>query len=419
MNGPMRSSDHDDGKVARVGRRRARGGRIAVLAAFLGLLAPAAPGSGATQAERTEALRDLQEGNRLFDAGDYLAALARFESAYAKVPSPKLFFNFAQVHRRLGRTVEALDFYERYLAETPDAPAKLRTEAQQRTADLKKRVATIAIRSAAVGHEVTVDGRSCGVTPLGRAVTVLPGSHQVVVQSGAAGAAPFVQKVEAHAGESLVVVAPVANLGPAGAGGGAGTSPSTASLDPGRPGPTPPSSGTPGASATVTAGGPAADAPAGMPTASASPSPAGPTEDAAAGEHHGRLGLQLRADVDRGLAGAGLAGALGFAVLEPLELSVGGFRWPVNGHGVPGVALGVTGYFLRSAVRPLLALEGQLYFQSAGTHFGARAAAGVQWDAADHLGLYAMAGVQYTSTEISTDESTLFFVPSLGVQLRL
>jgi len=87
-------------------------------------------------------------------------AEARFESAYAKVPSPKLFFNFAQVHRRLGRTVEALDFYERYLAETPDAPAKLRTEAQQRTADLKKRVATIAIRSAAVGHEVTVDGRS-------------------------------------------------------------------------------------------------------------------------------------------------------------------------------------------------------------------------------------------------------------------
>jgi len=32
----------------------------------------------------------------LFDAGDYLAALARFESAYAKVPSPKLFFNFGQ-----------------------------------------------------------------------------------------------------------------------------------------------------------------------------------------------------------------------------------------------------------------------------------------------------------------------------------
>jgi hypothetical protein len=105
-----------------------------------------------------------------------------------------------------GRTVEALDFYERYLAETANASAKLRIEAQQRIGDLVKSVAAIEIRSEAAGHEVNVDGHSYGMTPLHRPVRVLPGPHQiVVVQSDASGATPFVEKVMARAGERITV----------------------------------------------------------------------------------------------------------------------------------------------------------------------------------------------------------------------
>jgi len=143
----------DRARQRTAGGRRLRGVvRTVAMAAAVGLLVPAPPARATTEAERTEALRELQDGNRLFDAGDYVAALARFESAYAKVPSPKLFFNFGQVHRRLGRTVEALSFYERYVAETPNPPAKLRAEAQQRIGELQKLVATIEIRSDAAGH---------------------------------------------------------------------------------------------------------------------------------------------------------------------------------------------------------------------------------------------------------------------------
>src|SRR6266700_981202 len=112
---------------------------LGVVVVWAPIVTPGRAQAAATEAERLEALRDLKEGNRLFEAGDYMAALARFESAYGKVPSPKLFFNFGQVHRRLGRTVEALEFYERFLAETPGAPAKLRAEAQQWIADLERR----------------------------------------------------------------------------------------------------------------------------------------------------------------------------------------------------------------------------------------------------------------------------------------
>jgi len=383
MNGAMKTVD---GKPTGSDRRRCGRGRVVLLAGVLGLLAVASPAAATTEAERTEALRDLQEGNRLFDAGDYLAALARFESAYAKVPSAKLFFNLGQVHRRLGRTVEALDFYERYLAETPGAPAKLRAEAQQRIGDLEKSVASIEIRADGPGREVTVDGKSQGVTPLQRRVRVLPGPHQiVVVRSGAPGAPPFVAQVVVQAGQRITVDAAV--------------SAAVAVASPATP------------IGTIDTA--AVSAP--VPTVVATPR--APDEG---GEHRRRFGLQLRADIDRGFAGAGFAGALDYAVLEPLALSVGGFRWPVAGAAVSGVSMGATAYLLGGALRPLLTLEGQLYFQTgAGSHLGAHAAAGVEWNIADHFGVYALAGGQYTATKLASDDGTLFFMPSLGLHLRL
>jgi len=383
----------DSDAKATAGVRRRRGGAGAlVLAAALGLSVAAPPAAATTEPERLEALRDLQEGNRLFDAGDYVAALALFERAYAKVPSPKLFFNFGQVHRRLGRTVEALEFYERYLNETPNPPAKLRAEAQQRIGELQELVATLEIRSEIAGHEVTVDGHSYGATPLPRPVRVAPGPHQIVVvrsASGASGAPPFVEKVVARAGQHIIVDAHDAATRPAAA-----------------PAPAAPIAAAPTVSAAATS--------ARVPAVSASPSDAG----SGGGEHRGRFGLRLRADVDPGLAGAGAAAALDYGVLEHLALSAGAFRWPVQGEPVFGVSAGVTASLLDGGVRPLLAIEGQTYFAT-GAHLGAHAAAGVQWDMTSHAGLYAMAGVQYTATVLGTKDGTLFFVPSLGLHLRL
>jgi hypothetical protein len=383
-------------------RPRRSGGAGAVLLAVALLLVGSPRSTVAGEAgDRLAALRELKEGNRLFDAGDYLAALARFESAYTKVPSAKLFFNFGQVHRRLGRTVEALEFYERFLAEAPNASAKLRAEAQQWISDLERSVATVAISADRAGAEVTVDGRSSGPTPLAHPVRVLPGTHQIVVQTGAAGATPFVEKIVARAGQRIAIDAHVAAPAAVGAPATVAASGPVESAGPARRPALAPAADVPtaGVDAGAVAGG-------------ASPGPRG------SAEHRGRVGLQLRADVDRALAGAGAAGALDYGLVEHLAISAGGFIWPAGGLDVPGAALGVTVYLLGGAVRPLLALEGQSYFH-VGAHLGAHAGAGVQWDVADHAGFYALAGVQYTSTEIVSGERTLFFVPSLGLHLRL
>jgi hypothetical protein len=384
--------------------------RAAAVVALLVPLSVSSPAGAATESERLDALRELKEGNRLFDGGDYLGALARFERAYVKVPSPKLFFNLAQAHRKLGHSVEALELYERFLAEATDAAAGLRDEAQRRVAELAKSVATIDVRADVTGAEVSVDGKSCGTTPLARGVRVTPGSHQVVVQAGDRKSPPHVERIVAAAGQQVVVVA---HLGSGGTGGSPDATPAAA---------TPPSApGAGGARATTSAGGDAraaAVAPATSPGAAAATTVAQRSDAGSApGGHGGRLSLMVRADVDRELAGAGLFGALGYGLTEQLQAFAGGFVWPAGGLNVPGASLGITVHLTRGALRPFLSVEAQGYFRS-GAHLGAHGAAGLEYDIGRHAGLFAAVGAQYTSSVIVSGERSVFFVPSAGMRLR-
>ena len=74
--------------------------------------------------------RDLAEqGRQLHDAGDYAAAAARFQAAYALAPSPGLLFNLAQDYRLSGDCEDAAIMYQRFLASDP--PTQARTVAAQ------------------------------------------------------------------------------------------------------------------------------------------------------------------------------------------------------------------------------------------------------------------------------------------------
>ena len=68
---------------------------------------------------------------------DYRAALARFEEAYALVPSPKIHYDFGLAYVGLARPGEALAAFERFLAEAPDAPADKREKAAGWVATLR------------------------------------------------------------------------------------------------------------------------------------------------------------------------------------------------------------------------------------------------------------------------------------------
>src|SRR5204862_5041203 len=111
---------------------------------------------------RAQAL--LKEGTTAYGRGDYATALDKFTAAYQIFPSPKLWFNIGQANRDLGRPVEAVAAFDRFLRDATDAPAETVTEARRSAAELKKKLGRIEVNCATDGAEITVDGKQIGST---------------------------------------------------------------------------------------------------------------------------------------------------------------------------------------------------------------------------------------------------------------
>ena len=145
----------------------------------------------------------LDEGTAAYGRGDYATALDKFGAAYRIFPSPKLWFNIGQANRDLGRPVEAVAAFDRFLRDATDAPAETVTEARRSAAELKKKLGHIEVNCATDGAEITVDGKQIGSTPLGEMVWTTPGRHQVAVQH--AGFSPAIEDVVVTAGAATAV----------------------------------------------------------------------------------------------------------------------------------------------------------------------------------------------------------------------
>lgn len=107
---------------------------------LLGLASAArAQESGATHVasagDRTEEAKGLfSAGRAAFEAGRYADALGHFERSYAISGRPALLYNIGVAADRLRADAQALDAYERYLREVPDA---------ENQAEVEKRVAAL------------------------------------------------------------------------------------------------------------------------------------------------------------------------------------------------------------------------------------------------------------------------------------
>jgi tetratricopeptide (TPR) repeat protein len=156
-----------------------------LVALLLALLVPT-PGARAQDEAAKAAARSLaQEGAGLFETGNFQGALDKFEQAYAQFPSPKLFFNMGLALRGLSRNVEALEAFERFLAEATDASGEHREQANTQAADLKSKLARITVDCNRPGAVVSIDGLKRGTIPLGRPLMVEPGSHRLTLTSDA------------------------------------------------------------------------------------------------------------------------------------------------------------------------------------------------------------------------------------------
>jgi hypothetical protein len=167
--------------------------------------AGAAPGDapGDDLKAKVQAQTLLDEGTAAYGRGDYAAALDKFTAAYKIFPSPKLWFNIGQANRDLGRPVEAVEAFDRFLRDATDAPAETMTEARRSAAELKTKLGRIDVRCPTDGAEITVDGKQIGSTPLGEMAWTTPGRHQVTVQR--AGFSPAIEDVAVLAGKAVAV----------------------------------------------------------------------------------------------------------------------------------------------------------------------------------------------------------------------
>ncbi len=171
-------------------------------AAFVGLafLAAAAP---AGKSAKQQAQRLLDQGSALYSRGDLEGALDKFRRAYDTYPSAKLWFNIGQVERDRGRAVEAMEAFQRFLAEGAQAAPHAMDEARTAVHELGEQLGHLTVACDATGAQVDLDDGVLGPTPLSLTIWVLPGRHVLTLQSDAGATAT---PIDVKAGESQTVV---------------------------------------------------------------------------------------------------------------------------------------------------------------------------------------------------------------------
>jgi tetratricopeptide (TPR) repeat protein len=153
------------------------GRRGAASVALFAVLLAAAPVSAADPADDL-----LAQGSRLYtEEADYDGALQRFQESYRRRPSWKALSGMALVYQQQGRYVDAIDTYERLIAEFGPTltDAKL-TSVRKHLAELEQRVGVLLLNIAQPNTVVYVDGHEVGHGPGEVRVRVLPGPHTVV-----------------------------------------------------------------------------------------------------------------------------------------------------------------------------------------------------------------------------------------------
>lgn len=138
-------------------------------------------------------------GTALFEVHNYEAALAEFAAAYRLLDGyPQQYLvlsNLALCHERKFRYVQAIESYERYLAEG-GARVDDRAEVEASIARLESLIATVSIDSN-VPADVWVDDRKVGRAP--GTVRVSPGRHLVELRANLYESARQALDVEAGA----------------------------------------------------------------------------------------------------------------------------------------------------------------------------------------------------------------------------
>jgi tetratricopeptide (TPR) repeat protein len=155
---------------------------VAILFSFL--IAPAWTGSHralAAEADAKAAAREhFQNGLAAFADQRFGEAADEFDQAYKLSPAFKLLYNIGLVNAALGRSVEAVDAFEKYLKQGASAiPAERRREVGEEIEKQRGRIGTVSIRTFPEAAEIRVDGQPSGKTPFAKPLPLNLGRHTI------------------------------------------------------------------------------------------------------------------------------------------------------------------------------------------------------------------------------------------------
>ena len=188
---------------------RSRPGSLATALLALSLFLPARGANAQTTAQpqvqdpKVVARGKALDGTRIADEGQHARALELFQEAYALYPEPAYLYDMGVEFQALGRDVEALDAYRRFLADPKGTPRSLVTHASELLADLDKRLGEIQLRGAPDGAEIAIDDEPRGAAPAREPLRAKPGAHRVLLRR--AGFEPFRADVQVPEGGAAVV----------------------------------------------------------------------------------------------------------------------------------------------------------------------------------------------------------------------
>jgi len=126
------------------------------------------------------AKQEFMSGVEAFEAGRHTTALAHFQEAYRLKPHPLVRVNIANCYVRLGKPIEAVFHFKKFLA-SDEGEASQRSEIEAEIESLMKKVGAVQLLISPDGAQVQVDDGDRRTAPIMEAIQLAEGHHKVVV----------------------------------------------------------------------------------------------------------------------------------------------------------------------------------------------------------------------------------------------
>jgi hypothetical protein len=129
---------------------------------------------------KAEAREHFDRAMALVDQGALQQAIVEFRRAYDLMPHYTVLYNIGQAYVALGKPVEAVDTYTRYLEEGAERVNKARrAEVESELSRQKAKIGEVTLRVEPPGARVSVDGKDVGEAPLEQPVRLAAGNHTI------------------------------------------------------------------------------------------------------------------------------------------------------------------------------------------------------------------------------------------------